>query len=98
MRLDLLASHSSCFLRFFNCDFERGLGSLEFAIVVGSVVLDSGLAGVSSVLIECSSFIVGSLELELELGAIESVEVDASSGGATLRIFEGRSSMSDIFT
>ena len=98
VRFDLLASHSSCFLRFFNCDLERGLGSFEFefAIMVDSMVLDWGLAGASSVLFEVSSFIV--MSLELEFGAIESVGADASSVGATLRILEGRSSMSDIFT
>lgn len=94
-RLDLLASHSSCFLRFFICDLERGLGWFASIVVLDSVVLELILVGGSWVVVGVSSSIVMSLEGELR--GITSPEADALSVDPTLRILEGRSSMSDIF-
>lgn len=93
-RLDLLASHSSCFLRFLIWDLERGFGWFASVEVLGSVALDSGLVGVSWVVVGVSRSLVDSLGLGLE--AITLPEAGASSVGPTLRILDGRSSMSDI--
>lgn len=60
--------------------------------MLGSVVVEVGLVGVSEVVVGASSFIA----MSLEMGAILSLEVGVSAEDSTLRILDGRSSMSDI--